>query len=312
MDTPAILKISNPVTSKSTLSFRDVTLDDVDLIRDIVNRYPTDSCDFSIGGILIWRNYFSYKIAVTDDTMFIIGTIPETGESFCHLPLGKLDPQTGIALLNQYFNQKEIKGFMICPDNVEAQQAETPENPLLNLEDWKEYLYLIDKFVTFRGKKMEKKRNHLNFFNNHYPSVTIRHIEDRDIPALVEFTRDFASVHESTPLFDYEEQMTIEAILTMQDCGYTGIVIKDGEKIIGYSLGELVGRTYFEHIEKGDIQYRGIYQALASNTARLAREINPDVLYLNREDDMGNENLRESKMSYHPDLYVVKHIMPIG
>jgi hypothetical protein len=42
--------------------------------------------------------------------------------------------------------------------------------------------------------------------------------------------------------------------------------------------------------------------------ARWVREHHPEIVYLNREDDLGEPGLRKAKLSYYPDLMVEKHI----
>lgn len=40
---------------------------------------------------------------------------------------------------------------------------------------------------------------------------------------------------------------------------------------------------------------------------RYIRQLYPQVEYINREDDVGLENLRKAKRSYYPDHMVVKY-----
>jgi hypothetical protein len=55
------------------------------------------------------------------------------------------------------------------------------------------------------------------------------------------------------------------------------------------------------NIEKANSEYRGIYQALLKEF--LAREFTT-AKYMNREDDLGLENLRKAKLSYYPDFLI--------
>ena len=51
------------------------------------------------------------------------------------------------------------------------------------------------------------------------------------------------------------------------------------------------------HIEKANSEFRGLYQFI--NQQFLIHEF-PDAVLVNREDDVGLEGLRKSKMSYNP------------
>ena len=58
------------------------------------------------------------------------------------------------------------------------------------------------------------------------------------------------------------------------------------------------------HVEKANPDIRGIYAAINKEFAEHAWG---DVVYLNREEDMGHEGLRTAKESYHPE-FMIKNI----
>lgn len=59
------------------------------------------------------------------------------------------------------------------------------------------------------------------------------------------------------------------------------------------------------HFEKCIDEYKGIYQAV---NQFFAASLPPDCLYVNREQDLGDEGLRQAKMTYRPCGFVKKHI----
>ena len=76
-----------------------------------------------------------------------------------------------------------------------------------------------------------------------------------------------------------------------------------------FSAGEIVGDTLIIHIEKADIAYEGVYQVLVNEYAKCF--VTPDVRYINREEDVGDEGMRRSKESYHPVRLLEKYLVRI-
>ena len=66
----------------------------------------------------------------------------------------------------------------------------------------------------------------------------------------------------------------------------------------------LTSDTVCVHIEKANAEIRGLYVAI--NKLFLENEY-PDVKFVNREDDMGQENLRKAKLSYNPIEFAEKY-----
>ena len=301
-----LIDMRRPVVA-TLLSFNRADLNSVSILKKYIDANPSRSCDFSIGGILIWADYFDYEYCVVRDTLFLKGR-DERG-IFFHQPLGSLPEEEALALIKDYCDANEVSARIIIPGECEAAAIEDVEaSHASNLPGWREYMYNIEQFIGFSGKKMEKKRNHLNYFMNHYGDYELEILDGSELQAkeLFEFNDKFNLYHKEGGSFDYESEAIGKAIRNYNCYPFFGLLLRHEGKIIGYTFGEAVGDTFIIHAEKGDIEYRGVYQALSSLLSRKIKEKYPEVNFLNREDDMGNEYLRQSKLSYHPTKFIAK------
>ena len=97
------------------------------------------------------------------------------------------------------------------------------------------------------------------------------------------------------------ENQAIDELLKFVGKGLLTGVIRIGGKIEAVTLGEFARSTDREtvivHVEKADDRIRGLYQAINNEFCKRLPE---ETVYVNREEDMGMENLRKTKLSYKP------------
>lgn len=321
MYNPSIINISMPPEleekhediQSNQLIFDELELDNIKLFKDYFKKKGNRSCDFSIGGIYIWKNLFDYSFARYGKELVIKGYLKLHDVHVFYLPVEAVNDGSLPDLIDNYCLTNNIKGIILTPEEENLESSENFEfNDNCYLPEYKEYLYPIEKFCGFPGKKMEKKRNHLHFFEKNYSPYFIEIIDSSIIPDLTDFTLKFDSEHCDSELADYECREVIEVLKNFSSYPFEGIAIRKNGDVIGYSFGERIGDTFIIHAEKGNTNYRGIYQAIASELAKYVASRYPEVRYLNREDDMGDESLRQSKLSYHPSMFIHKKIISVG
>ena len=309
-----MMKSNNNILIKTDidLNFKSVSDKDIDILNKYFNTYPSRSCDFSVGGVLIWKNYYDYKYAIVEDSLFLMGTWPDSDIRIFYKPSGPIDINHYFNIIRNYCKNNNLKGFIMMPEEYEPSNDEDPR-PIddVLMSDWMEYLYDIDRFTSFSGHKYGKKRNHLNYFLNHYPEFEVKRITKDLAAELISFTITFSTTHNDNKVSRYECEELLDVLKDYDKYPYLGIAIMYKGKVIGYTFGECIGDTMIVHAEKGDISFGGIYQALASRFALESLEKYPQLRYLNREDDMGSEELRRSILSYHPTLFIAKRIISL-
>ena len=78
------------------------------------------------------------------------------------------------------------------------------------------------------------------------------------------------------------------------------------DKIVAFTFGMPINQTHFGvHAEKANTAIDGAYAMI---NYEFANQIPEQYTHINREEDLGLEVLRKSKLSYHPILLLEKHM----
>lgn len=172
-----------------------------------------------------------------------------------------------------------------------------------------DYIYRIEDLATLKGKKFQKKRNHLNKFKQLHPNYRLEPITEENAPQVEDMLqRWYKQRLEADPNGDYYmEQVAIARAMRHRDeLDMDGMVLMDGEEILAMTLGShLAANTFDVQFEKAIDETA--YVAMCSGFAGYLMEKYPDLQFLNREDDLGIEGLRKSKLAYNPVMLIEKH-----
>lgn len=178
-----------------------------------------------------------------------------------------------------------------------------------------DYLHLKEEMGNLAGRAYHRKKNKVNYFMlRHRYDVEFYDAEKHldGALALLEEWRRVRSAMGSRPVegegaesLEGEVAGAAEALRLQNELGLSGIVVKVDGGVKGFALGEQLNReTAVCHFEKADLFMEGLYQLLDREFCRL---LFTDCRYLNREQDLGIELLRQSKLSYRPIDLVKKY-----
>ena len=172
-----------------------------------------------------------------------------------------------------------------------------------------DYLYDTKDLIDLSGRAYHSKKNHLNYFLSNYEYEYGKMTPDMTEEAM-DFIRDFnerkdlKDPHERL-LLEFEERAMRDVFLNLDTVGYLSGVIRIGGKIEAISIGGRIGtKTVIVHVEKANIEYRGLYQAINNE---FCKAMAANVKRINREEDMGIPGLRKAKLSYNPVKFVEKY-----
>ncbi|MDE6581926.1 MAG: phosphatidylglycerol lysyltransferase domain-containing protein [Duncaniella sp.] len=293
------------------LRFRKITVADVDKIYDILSRYATaGTCDYTVGGIMMWVDYFNYSFAIVYDTLFIKGVSEEDAAlTAFSVPVGAMDLRDSVELLRDYCAANRIKlRFSAVPESMLQPLAEAGCSVAEPLADWSDYVYDIDSLATYSGKKYSKKRNHVNRFITDNPEWSVAPLTAENLPAVRDFLVRRHLSADKQESAAYEQRQVMRVLDEYQSYPYEGLVLSvPGRGIVGFGIGEVIGDTVFEHIEKMDHDVAGAGEMMCREFAAMIRERHPEVKYVNREEDAGDPGLRYAKEQLHPVKMLAKY-----
>lgn len=291
------------------LTFKKLTLDDIDTVYKYFELTDDRICDNTIGGTFMWRDFFKTEYTVYNGTL-ILKVVYLDGRTAYAMPTGK-DVRGALRAIYGYCGARGDEA-VICVVTAEDLEIikEDYDIEYRQETDWSDYLYNADDLKYFQGHKYNGQRNHINHFKNEYPDYRTEVLGAENIPKVIEFFDKFsASEDKASAVFREERDKVYEVLENYGIYRQTGIVIFVNGEVIAFAAGEAINDTLYEHIEKADHAYQGAYQITASEFARACAT--EGVKYINREEDVGDEGLRISKLSYHPCRIIEKYVVDI-
>ena len=268
------------------------------LLHPMFQTLPDGISEFTFANIYLFREAHEYSITrLPDGNLIILGR--DKGHPFFMSPFNL--PEKPL-LDHLMANHERMKCASIRQkDALLAMGLVVTED-----RDNFDYLYLRQELAELTGRKFQKKRNLIKAFLNNY------NFEGK--PLLNEYLADAFAIleawrneHESPG--DYAAaREALEKSEELQLCG--GIYYAEGQPA-AYSLGEELacGTSFVIHFEKGLSRYKGVYQFVNQAFASI---IGDPYTTLNREQDLGDEGLRQAKLSYRPTGFVKKFVATLA
>lgn len=300
----------------------EISIDNREILDKYLNGYEYKTSGLSFSAQYMWRDINKFSWDMIGEYMCISGISHLELEDDIELPFmfppltatGEYDKD---ALRETIYNAKayfEKKGqpfsLRLVPFHImEIIKEAVPEMQFLDDRPNYDYIYLTQELIDLKGKSFHSKKNHLNYFKKTYEYEYVELTSDMADEAM-SFISDFnrrkeVPAHEMEML-KMEERAMEDVFVNLEKVGYSaGAILIDG-KIEAIAIGGKLGRkTITEHVEKANIEYRGLYQAINNE---FCRNVAAEAKYINREEDMGIPNLRKAKLSYKPVKLLEKYI----
>lgn len=291
----------------------EITLEARPVMEEYFSGFNYDTSGLSFTSLYMWRNINDFSWQIIGDYLCIAGLSHleiDTKEPFLFPPLTKTGGYDPEALRHTISEAKKIfedKGYIfsirLMPLNMIDILEEAFPGELEFIDDRPnyDYLYLTKDLVDLKGREYHSKKNHLNYFLNHYQYEYVPLTSDMADEAM-DFIREFNERKNLPPhemaLLMMEERAMRDVLYNLESIAYIAGAIKIDGKIEALTIGgHLNKNTITVHVEKANILFRGLYQAINNE---FAKHVPEHIKYINREEDMGIPGLRKAKLSYKP------------
>ncbi len=292
---------------------KEITIDDYKVINKYYQMRRPETADSNILDLYLWANcYPTWYFTNNKGLMFIAKS--EDGNFYSAIPCCKNeDLKECFFEIEKYFNQvlnKKLVMYVVDKEAIDILDLSEEEYVVVPDRTYADYIYDAEKLRTFSGKKYHNKKNHLNYFKRNYDGrYEFRFLNKGDLPEILDFIENWKKNKQHIEEIEFieSEAIGIKYILENEnvfDFKVGGIYI-DG-KLEGFTIGNYEPKEDMVYIpvEKANTEHRGLYQYLCSEFLIQAFPLASKV---NREDDMGLEGLRKSKLSYNPIYLVEKY-----
>ena len=286
--------------SLTKLNFEPVELNHADMLKAAFSSQKYRISSFTAGSAIMWQKIYNIRVCEAFGCVILSADYPREGKCYS-IPVGGEVKAAINAVYDECKNSGEKCIFSDVPEGgLELLKEIFGEKRLkISTDDgWSDYLYNASDLITYSGKKFNGQRNHVNRFNRLYPDAVFEPLTRENFDEAYEFLKNYISQNGTTSESgELEGCAAIRLMKRYFDLNLYGAILKANNKIISLSIGEKVGDTLFVHVEKGLIEFSGVYQVMVQ---KFAETYAGDVLFINREEDDGVEGLRKSKLSYHP------------
>lgn len=310
------------------IEFKKIELKDKEWVDQLLSYSDYRATEFNFSVLFIWQGVFCTRIGRYKDFLivrFCPKLTAENNQVRYLFPAGKGDYKE---VIDEMMEDARNLGAEFTIVSVLEEQKTVLESvypqrfsytPNRNSFD---YVYLAENLITLKGKKYQSKRNFVSRFKSN-PSWSYETITPENAQECLKMNGAWCKLYGCTQDKSMQqESCTVKSALdNFEALNLKGGLLRLDGEIVAFTIGEMINSdTFLVHIEKAFAHITGAYPAISQmflqhqmkNAYKPGEELNPDdigFVYVNREDDTGDENLRKAKMQYHPVFLIEKYIV---
>lgn len=286
--------------------FEQVSVEDIPMLKKYLALAQYEEANHNLVGFMIWLDSYPLWKCEGEEWLVLLGV--HEGQLFIYMPLCRPEKfEEAILNAKAIFDRYQMPFVLSCytKEAMDRVLKIFPDYTSEAFRDAADYVYLCEKLRSFSGKKLQKKRNHLNSFYKTYEGRWVyQPLTPADFADCIQFLQEWRR-EDDDYLLAYEKLGILRVLENWDRLDAAGGILRIDGVVQAMAIGSLLSpRMCQMNVEKANEDIRGLYQVICKEFLTHAY---PDTIYVNREDDMGLENIRHAKEAYHPEYLIMKY-----
>lgn len=288
--------------------FRPVSLSDQDLLEGFCSRFPQPLSGFTFAALFAWRVPFDHTWTVLDpDTLLVTTVHPSDPRMAPNLiqPVGLFPPESQAWLVAEARRLAEpLRVVCVSRAFIDSHPDWVRHFAVTENRAFANYVYRSEDLAELAGRKYAKKRNLIAQTRNLF-EWQVERLTPASVSDCIEACRKVSEPVDgkANRVLRFELDALKDTLAHFGRLRQDGILLRVEGAVAGLAVFEPIAPdTAAVHFEKADRRYKGIYQVLNMECARIIRDLG--FPFINREEDLDEPGLRQAKLSYHPSEIV--------
>jgi len=275
-------------------------------MRDEVNyfqsRYPLEASEYTFTNIFAFTAAYDFRISILGGSLIILKN---------HAPASFFCPIGDAPDIDMLFDYLKTRGDKPCiervPESFVKKYIEgNGKYSAIEEREHFDYIHDVKELIKLSGRRFHDKKNKVNKFRKEYEYEYIPMTAEL-VGECIEFEDYWCAERdcEKDQGLSREKCAILIMLKNFDALGLVGGVIRLDNKIAALTLAEAyLPDTLVIHVEKANPDIPGLYQII--NQEFLMHE-SGGYTFVNREQDLGIQGMRNAKMSYNPVKFIKKY-----
>ena len=302
------------MNDQGIMTFHPLTLFDREAMQTVTLHSGRRNCNYTFANLVGWQFRYYTKVCVLENAVVLRYTFDgRRAYTVC------TSEALSLELIEALFDDSNGDLTLIGLEDSQVVQLSTFNSQFSisaePVRDRYDYIYRRTDLATLHGRHLDAKRNHIHRFLAKHPDFEYRPLT----PEFFDECRRLTEIwqEEKNQNQNNDKSGTIDAELHVMETIFSnwdvldmtgGSIFVDG-RMVAFTYGAAVTTDTLDVcVEKANRHVEG---AFAIINQQFAEHLPEQYIYLNREEDLGIQGLRQAKLSYHPEILLTYNVVHI-